>query len=168
MSDGSGREREVCDGPNMEDEMTDMPRTELSESQRAFLEEHHSAAMITTGRDGTPRVARVGIAFVDGNLWSSGTNDRVRTSRLRSDPRCTVFVFDAGWSWLALDTAVRILDGPDAPELNLRLFRIMQDRPTGSLDWFGRDLDEEEFLGVMAEEHRLVYEFDVIRGYGMV
>ncbi len=139
----------------------------LSESQRAFLDSHSAAAMITIGRDGMPRVARVGFKLVDGRLWSSGTQDRVRTNRLRRDPRCTLFVFDPGWSWLALDTTVRILEGPDAPELNLRLFRLMQNRPTGNLSWFGAEYSEEEFLRVMKEEKRLIYEFEVIRGYGM-
>jgi PPOX class probable F420-dependent enzyme len=139
----------------------------LSESQRAFLELHHTAAMITVGRDGTPRVARVGVALVEGKLWSSGTRDRVRTARLRRDPRCTLFVFHAGWSWLALETTVRILDGPDAPESNLRLFRKMQNRPTGNLTWFGKERSPEEFLRGMVEERRLIYEFEIIRGYGM-
>jgi hypothetical protein len=123
--------------------------------------------MITVARDGTPRVARVGIALVDGKLWSSGTQDRVRTKRLRRDPRCTLFVFEAGWNWLTLDTTVRMLDGDDAPELNLRLFRTMQNRPTGPLGWFTGELSEEEFLAVMADEQRLIYEFDIQRSYGM-
>ena len=140
----------------------------LSDSQRSFLETHHSAAMATIGRDGTPRMVRVGLALVDGKLWSSGTQDRVRTARLRGDPRCTLFVFDDGWRWLTLDTTVRILEGADAPELTLRLFRQMQKRPTGNLNWFGRELSSAEFLQVMAEEKRLIYEFEVIRGYGTV
>jgi PPOX class probable F420-dependent enzyme len=139
----------------------------LSDSQHAFLENNHSAAMTTIGNDGTPRSVRVAVALVDGKLWSSGTQDRVRTARLRRDPRCTLFVFDAGWQWLTLDTTVRILDEADAPELNLRLMRQMQKRPAGNLNWFGRELSPEEFLQVMAEEQRLIYEFEVIRGYGM-
>ncbi len=67
-----------------------------------------------------------------------------RTKRLRKDPRCTLFAFDPGWSWLALETTVRRLEGPDAPDLSLRLF-----------------------LKLMADEGRLVYEFDVERTYGM-
>ena len=140
----------------------------LSDSQRSFLESHHSAAMATIGRDGTPRMVRVGVALIDGKLWSSGTQDRVRTARLRGDPRCTLFVFDDGWRWLTLDTTVRILEGADAPELSLRLFRQMQKHPTGNLNWFGRVLSSEDFLQVMVDENRLIYEFDVIRGYGAV
>ena len=132
-----------------------------------FLTNHHSAAMITVGRDGTPKVARVGVALVDGKLWSSGTADRVRTGRLRRDPRCTLYVYDPGYAWLALETTVTILDGPDAAQLNLRLFRVMQDQPTGSLSWFGGELSEEDFLRAMVDEGRLIYEFEVHHTYGM-
>ena len=139
----------------------------LGERELDFLGSHGSAAMITIGRDGNPKAARVGVALVDGALWSSGTEDRVRTSRLRRDPRCTLFVFDAGFMWMALETAVEIHDGPDAAGLNLRLFRVMQARPDGPLSWFGQELDEEGFLQVMADERRLIYEFSVQRTYGM-
>lgn len=140
---------------------------DLSENDRRFLEVNQSAAMITVGPEGTPKVARVGVALVDGKLWSSGTEDRVRTKRLRRDPRCTLFVYEAGWSWLALETTVTTLAGSDAPRQSLRLFRVMQRRPTGPLSWFGGELDEEEFLQAMVEEKRLIYEFDVRHAYGL-
>ena len=126
----------------------------------------HSAAMITIGEGGWPKPVRVGIALVDGKLWSSGTQDRVRTRRLRRDPRCTLFVFDQAFRWLAVEATVTILEGPGAAAQNLRLFRVMQDRPGGPLSWFGGELDEGAFLQAMAEEHRLIYEFDVHRSYG--
>jgi PPOX class probable F420-dependent enzyme len=132
-----------------------------------FLTSHHAAAMITVGPDGTPKVARVGVALVDGKLRSSGTADRVRTRRLRRDPRCALYVHDPGYAWLALETSVTILDGPDAPELNLRLFRVMQDRPTGSLSWFGGEFSENDFLRAMVDEGRLLYEFEVHHTYGL-
>ena len=126
----------------------------------------HSAAMITIGEGGWPKPVRVGIALVDGKLWSSGTQDRVRTRRLRRDPRCTLFVFDQAFRWLAVEATVTILEGPGAAAQNLQLFRVMQDRPGGPLSWFGGELDEGAFLQAMAEEHRLIYEFDVHRSYG--
>ncbi|HZA00513.1 MAG TPA: pyridoxamine 5'-phosphate oxidase family protein [Acidimicrobiales bacterium] len=139
----------------------------LSERDIEFLTDNHSAAMITVGGDGVAKAARVGVALVDGHLWSSGTADRVRTERLRRDPRCTLFVFNPGFAWLALETSVTILEGPDAPELNMRLFRVMQGRPTGPLSWFGGDLDDQTFLRTMADEKRLIYEFEVHRTYGL-
>jgi hypothetical protein len=124
----------------------------LSPDEIAYLSSHHAAAMITVAADGVAKIARVGIALVDGRLWSSGTQNRVRTRRLRQDARATLFVFDETPRWLALETTVIILDGPDAPALNLRLFR---------------ELDEAAFLEKMVAEQRLVYEFDVTRSYGV-
>ncbi len=132
-----------------------------------FLETRHGAAMITLGADGLPKVARVGVALVDRKLWSSSTASRKRTARLRRDPRCTLFVFDPGYAWLALETTVRILDGPDAPQQNLRLMRVMQGQAEGPISWFGGELTEEQFLETMVSEQRLIYEFDVSRTYGM-
>ncbi len=140
----------------------------LSEDQLSFLQNNRSAAMITTGKDGTPKVARVGIALFEGKLWSSANESRVRTARLRRDPRCTLFVFEPAYKWLTLETTVRILEGPQVPELSLRFFRQMQGRPEGNVNWFGRELGGEEFLRVMAEDKRVIYEFDITHAYGMV
>jgi hypothetical protein len=108
-----------------------------------------------------------GVALVDGKLWSSGTQDRLRTRRLRRDPRCTLFVFDQQFSWLTLETTVTLLEGPEAAARNLQLFRVMQSRPSGPLSWFGGELDEAPFLQAMATEGRLIYEFDITRSYGL-
>lgn len=139
---------------------------EPSAKEIEFLQRNHAAAMITVDSGGVAKTARVGVAMVDGRLWSSGTADRVRTRRLRRDPRCTLFVFSNSFRWLSIESTVSILDGPQAPELNVRLFRVMQDRPTGPLSWFGGDLDEDAFRARMVEEGRLVYEFAVERTYG--
>ncbi|TMK44023.1 MAG: hypothetical protein E6G66_14585 [Actinobacteria bacterium] len=139
----------------------------LSDSELAFLADHHSAAMVTVAPDGIAKVARVGVALVDGKLWSSGTADRIRTRRLRRDPRCTLYVHDQAFAFLALETTVTILEGPDAPALNLALFRLMQGKPTGPLSWFGGDLAEDDFVAQMAAEQRLIYEFEPHHTYGL-
>jgi hypothetical protein len=140
----------------------------LDENQRAFLQDHHAAAMITVARDGAAKAVRVGVALVDGRIRSSGTADRVRTKRLRGDPRSTLFVFDPGPRFLTIEATVTILDGEDAPRTNLELFRVMQSRPTGPLNWYGDELDEDAFLARMVTEARLVYEFSPVRIYGTV
>src|SRR6185437_9784938 len=139
----------------------------LTSREIAFLETQRSAAMITTGEDGVPKAVRAGVALVDGNLWSSGTQSRVRTRRRRRDPRCTLFVFDRRCSWLTLETTVTLLDGPEAAAQTLRLFRVMQNRPSGPLSWFGSELDEASFLRAMADEGRVNYQFEVERAYGL-
>ncbi|MBV9581489.1 MAG: pyridoxamine 5'-phosphate oxidase family protein [Chloroflexi bacterium] len=141
---------------------------EFSEQQRAFLEKTRSAAMTALRADGTPTAVRIGVALVDGRLWSSGTRDRVRTRLLRRDPRSTLFVFDGGgFGYLTIESRVRILDGPDAPELNVRLFRTMLNRPTGPLMWQGAEQSEEEFTRRMVDEQRLIYQFEPLRVYGL-
>jgi PPOX class probable F420-dependent enzyme len=130
----------------------------MDDKVRAFLEKHHGAVMVTLRQDGSPHVARVGIGFVDGKLWSSGTRDRVRTGHVRRDPRAGLFVLGENpWNWLALDTRVTILDGDDAPQLNLALYRELAGEPD----------DVDEYLNAMVTEKRLIYEFYVINAYGM-
>jgi uncharacterized pyridoxamine 5'-phosphate oxidase family protein len=140
---------------------------QLSDHDIEFLDNNHQAAMITVGRDGFAKTARIGVGLIDGKLWSSGTADRVRTKRLRNDPRCTLFVFDTAFSWLTLETTVTIFDGPESPALHVKLMRHMQNKPTGPLSWFGGELDEEQFRQTMIDEGRLIYEFEVQRAYGL-
>lgn len=139
----------------------------LTDSHRDFVESNPSAAMITIGEDGMPKAVRVGVAVVDGKIWSSGTEDRVRTKRLRMDPRCTLFVFEAGWNALTLETTVEVLDGPRVADQSVQLFRVMQDRPDGPLMWFGQELEEDDFRQAMIDADRIIYEFQVHKAYGL-
>ena len=144
----------------------------MDERIRSFLEANHSAAMTTLRANGTPHVARIGLGMLDGKIWSSGTQTRLRTKHLRRDPRATLFVFESGYRWVALKTTVTILEGPDVPNQTLRFMRALQDdldtKPApGHVMWFGQEKTEEEFLQIMVEEQRLIYEFDVTRAYGM-
>ncbi|MDQ6669845.1 MAG: pyridoxamine 5'-phosphate oxidase family protein [Chloroflexota bacterium] len=138
----------------------------LTEQQRAFVEHNHGAAMIALRPDGTPSAVRIGVALVDGQLWSSGTQTRRRSAYIRRDPRATVFVFEAGFRFLTIESRVTLLEGPDAPAQNVRLFRVMQGRSSGPLSWFGGEYSEEKFLALMASEQRLIYQFEPVRAYG--
>lgn len=140
----------------------------LTAEQMRFVRESRIVAMITTGADGRPKAVRVGIAIVDDKIWSSGTADRHRTRSLRADPRCTLFLVGEGHGYLTLETTVTILDGPDVPEQSVRLVREMTGRPSGPLLWYGRELDEADFIRAMHAERRLIYQFEVERAYGML
>jgi PPOX class probable F420-dependent enzyme len=130
----------------------------VEERVQSFLEQHHSAVMATIKKDGRPHVTRIGIGLVEGKLWSSGTQTRLRTKFLRRDPRATLFVFDEknAWSWLGLECTVTILEGPEAVDQNLALYRTLAGEPT----------DLEEYRAAMVSEQRLIYEFEVQRAYG--
>jgi PPOX class probable F420-dependent enzyme len=129
----------------------------MDERVQRFLLDNHAAIMVTLKDDGTPHVARVGIGLVDGRLWSSGTQTRLRTRHLRRDPRAVLFVLsDSPWVWLALECRAKILDGPEAVERNLALYRVLAGEPD--------DLDE--YRRAMVDEQRLIYEFSIQRAYG--
>lgn len=140
---------------------------ELTSTQQEFIDSNRSAAMITVGEDGFAKAVRVGVAVVDGRVWSSGTADRVRTDRLREDPRCTLFVFGPGHQALTLETMVSLIEGSEAIGESVRLFRQMQGRPEGPLTWYGEELDEESFRRAMVDQKRLIYAFAVVNTYGV-
>jgi len=145
----------------------------LTDKHREFLARARVAAMITLRPDGTAHAVRVGVALIDGKLWSSGTETRLRTRHVRRDPRCTFIVFDEGFGFLSLEGTVTIRDGPEAPELNMRLFRVMQSlrRPapaSGNLMWYGKELTPDQFREAMIRERRVVYELEIARAYGPV
>ena len=140
---------------------------QLTAEEQAFLETVRAAVMITLRPDGTPHAVRVGVALVDGKLWSSGTRDRARTKHLRRDPRSTLTVIDSGYGFLTIESAVTLLEGADVPRQSVQLFRVMQKRPSGPLSWFGRQLEEDAFVDQMVREQRIIYQFEPQRIYGM-
>jgi hypothetical protein len=139
---------------------------EFTEPQRAFLEKARAAAMIVLRPDGSPSAARVGVALVDGRIWSSGTQDRRRTAWARANPHGSVIIFDNAYGYLTIEGEVRLREGAGAVDDSVRLFRAMESRPTGPIMFEGRDLSEEEFRTAMRDQQRLVYEFEPRRIYG--
>lgn len=123
-----------------------------------FLEQHHAAVVSTLKKDGSPHVARIDVGLVDAHLWSSGTLDRVRTTHLRNDPRAALLVMDREnpYHWLGLQSRVQILEGPEAVEQNLALYRAIAGEP--------HDLDE--YRQAMVAERRLIFQFDIEKAYG--
>jgi PPOX class probable F420-dependent enzyme len=121
----------------------------LSEQQRAFLEANHGAVMATVDDHGRPHVVPVLCALIDGELWSSGTDLRVRTRHLGARPYATLTVLTSGFwgEWLTVGGPVEIRRGARVED-NLRLYRVAT----------GRDPhDLAEYRAAMVAERRLVY-----------
>ena len=80
----------------------------LSEQQRAFLEANHRAVMATVDSRGRPHAVPVLCALVDGQLWSSGTDLRVRTRYLAARPYASLTVLGKGFwgEWLTVSGPV--------------------------------------------------------------
>jgi uncharacterized pyridoxamine 5'-phosphate oxidase family protein len=138
----------------------------LTEKELEFLNANHSAAMITIGKDGYPKPVRIAFAVVDGKIWSSGNRDRVRTKRLLKDPRCTLYVHEPVYNFLALETTVTILDDEKTLDDSVRYFRAMQGRPEGPFAWRGEELSEEQFRTFLVEDGRILYQFEPVKFYG--
>lgn len=130
----------------------------MDEKVRSFLESNHASVMTTLKADGTPHVARVAVGLVEGKLWSSGTETRLRTAHLRRDPRSTLAVLDYSnpYRWMGLETTVTIRPEESAVDDNLALYRVLAGEPD----------DLQEYREAMVKEQRLVYEFTVERAYG--
>jgi PPOX class probable F420-dependent enzyme len=121
----------------------------LSDRQRAFLEANHSAIMATVDDRGRPHAVPVLCALVDGQLWSSGTDRRVRTRYLDARPVASLTVLGEGFGgeWLTVSGPVETRR-QHRVEDNLRLYRAAT----------GRDPDDlEEYRAAMIAERRLVY-----------
>jgi PPOX class probable F420-dependent enzyme len=129
----------------------------LSEQQRAFLEANHSAVMSTVDERGRPHAVPVLCALIDGRLWSSGTDLRVRTRHLEARPFASLTVLTKGFwgEWLTVCGPVEIRRG-NRIEDNLRLYRTAT----------GRDPDDlDVYRAAMVAEHRLVYALTPERVY---
>lgn len=121
----------------------------LSDRQRAFLEANHSAVMATVDGRGRPHAVPVLCALVDGRLWSSGTDLRVRTRYLAARPYASLTVLGQGFwgAWLTVGGPVETRRERGVED-NLRLYRAVT----------GRDPDDlEEYGAAMVAERRLVY-----------
>jgi PPOX class probable F420-dependent enzyme len=120
----------------------------LSDRQRAFLEANHSAVMATVDGRGRPHAVPVLCALVDGRLWSSGTDLRVRTRYLAARPYASLTVLGQGFwgEWLTVGGPVETRRERGVED-NLRLYRAVT----------GRDPDDlEEYGAAMVAQRRLV------------
>lgn len=140
----------------------------LTDDQLEFLRTNHPAAMTSLRADGSPHTVRINFGVIDGKLWSSAREDRLRTRFLRRDPRVSLFVWEPERGYLTVEADVVILDGPDIPELSLGLFRQIRGVGPGEpIRWLGGVmLDEDTFLQTMIDEQRIIYEFVPRRVYG--
>ena len=136
----------------------------LSSEDLEFIRQNRNAAMVTV-EDGVAKTARVAVGVVDGKVWSSATASRVRTARLRNDPRASLFVFAAESQWLGIEAIVTIIEGPEVPDLSLQLMRTMQNRPTGPIVWLAGEVDPDDFRQQMIDENRLIFQFEAVRSY---
>jgi PPOX class probable F420-dependent enzyme len=122
-----------------------------------FMAKTSTGSLITVRPNGSAHVARVTVGVVDGKIWSTGTQSRVRTKHLRANPRATYFVFDSrSRGWLGLEGVITIHDGPDAPQKCLAVQRAVGREPE----------DVDAFIKDMVAQERVAFELELQRFYG--
>jgi hypothetical protein len=62
---------------------------------------------------------------------------------------------------------VKIIDGAAGIKANVRFFRKIRRSPEGPIEFFGTEYDEQEFRQVLADDGRIIYEFEVLRSSGV-
>jgi hypothetical protein len=147
----------------------------LDAKATAFINANRDAAMVALRRDGTPHVTRIVAGLVNGALVSSGTRTRLRTKLLKRDPRCTLFFFEttpgagrAFGGYLSVEATVTIHDGPEALRRSVEYFKtIMGTTADGKVTYGGNAMTEDEALEALERDERILYEFNVIRTYGV-
>ncbi|WP_019973163.1 pyridoxamine 5'-phosphate oxidase family protein [Mycobacterium sp. 141] len=148
-----------------------MKPSQLTTPEYDFLLHHHVAAMLTVGADGRPKAAKMEPALLDDRLLGIGHRHKVRTRRLRRDPRATLFYDAPGPAWLAVEATVDIIDTPDTPRLIVEFMRVRQQRPSGPLAWHGDndtevELDDTDFMNTVSAEGCILYHFNIDNTYG--
>jgi hypothetical protein len=139
-----------------------------------FVVRHPDAAMITLRQDGTPHMARVELGVVDERIATTGSPTLVRTRNLRRDSRCSLFVFGPHPWWMALETEVTILDGPNAPDMLIRLMRARHGVTTAPGMVMAHDdsiagdraYSNDEYINHVRNHQLMVFQFTILRVYG--
>lgn len=129
----------------------------LTPHQLALLEANHHAVMATVDGAGRPHAVPVLCGLVDGELWVSGTEGRVRTRHVEARPYAALTVLPQGFwgEWLTVAGPVSIRRDDPVGD-NLRLYRVIR----------GQDPDDmEAYRAAMLAERRLVYAITPERAY---
>ena len=85
---------------------------ELSEQQRAFLDNPFVGVVTTLRRDGSPHSTVVWVDSLDGKAAFNTALGRVKPRNMERDPRVSLLVLDPGdpYRWLSVDGRISITE----------------------------------------------------------
>jgi PPOX class probable F420-dependent enzyme len=131
-----------------------MPRSRLTPTQRAFLEDKRFAVVGTKNTDGSPHLAVMWYLLDGDDIVVNSAQGRRKDRNLAADPRMTVLVED-GYRWIRIDGRATIdHDQPIAHEYIRRLaLRYYEDERRV----------EEEMKNHFTKQHRITYRLPIQR-----
>lgn len=129
-----------------------------------FAADHSKGVLLTIRGNGMPHASNILYATFDDAVHVSVTDDRVKTSNVRRDPRAALHVSaDDFWNWVVLegDVAVSGITNHPDDEPAAKLRKVYETIAGPHPDW-------DDFDRAMISERRLVLSVLPTRAYGRV
>ena len=131
-----------------------MPRSELTPSQRAFLEEKRFAVVGSRNPDGSPHLAVMWYLIDGDDIVVNSAQGRMKDRNLAADPRMSVLVED-GYRWIRVDGRAAIEHDQKVAHADIRRLaaRYYEDE---------RKV-EESVKNNFSKQHRITYRLPIRR-----
>lgn len=128
----------------------------------SFAADRSWGVLLTVKADGFPHASNIGYATFDGGIHVSVTENRVKTTNVKRDPRAALHVTSSDFrQWAVLEGKARLTDVTTDPgdEAAALLRRVYQTIAGPHPDW-------DDFDRAMIADRRLILSVDVTKAYG--
>ena len=133
-----------------------MPRAELTDEQRAFLEDKRFAVVGTKNPDGSPHLAVMWYLLDGDDIVVNSRRGRIKDRNLAADPRISVMVAD-GYRFVRIDGRVGIDHDQATAHADIRRLAAR---------YYGDELRADEALrNTFSKQHRISYRLPIRRVY---
>ena len=134
-----------------------MPRAELTDEQRRFLEEKRFAVVGTKNPDGSPHLAVMWYVLDGHEIVVNSKQGRAKDRNLAADPRMSVVVEDE-YRWIRIDGRARIEHDQSIAQADIRRLAARYYEDERRVDEAVRD--------TFSKQHRITYRLPVARVAG--
>jgi len=134
-----------------------MPRAELTDEQRRFLEEKRFAVVGTKNPDGSPHLAVMWYVLDGHEIVVNSKQGRAKDRNLAADPRMSVVVEDE-YRWIRIDGRARIEHDQSIAQADIRRLAARYYEDERRVDEAVRD--------TFSKQHRITYRLPILRVAG--
>jgi PPOX class probable F420-dependent enzyme len=118
-----------------------VPRSELTQPQRKFLDEKRFAVLATVNRDGSPHLTVMWYLLEGDEIVFNTAAGRQKPKNLDRDPRASLIVHD-GYRFVRVEGRVRRIDEREATQQDIRRlaqrYYESQSRTAGAMERFSK------------------------------